>query len=384
VVGCDFSGADLVPGRDKAAHGRHGVRFEWADALQMPYDGGRFDRSRRFGVRNLALDRACASSAGSEAGGGCHLEITQRSGRALEFYSLWFDRPSAARPLRRRPELTPTTRVGCQLPQPARARRENGPRRLRGGSAARCWRRDHRDPQRHPRVSERSAYPRGDGGARRLQPLAADRLGESRTAARDDRPLRGSRSRRRRGDAAPAASGCGPMLVLLCAGEAGGTAAVRAATAIDSSTWRPWSTTTSSTRRRCGAATDRRATRGAARQATATCCSRGPSRCSPSGDAGPSSCCDARCAGPRRARAAPGRFDSRSARSLPAALPLKTAKLFRMRLLLGFDDERLAALRRPRSGSPQLLDDVPTVTGPAERTGKARGTTCSTGRSRCR
>ena len=46
--------------REKAAaRGADGVRFEWADALQLPYDAGRFDAvTVGFGVRNLAdLDR---------------------------------------------------------------------------------------------------------------------------------------------------------------------------------------------------------------------------------------------------------------------------------------------------------------------------------------
>ena len=46
--------------REKAAErGAAGVRFEWADALQLPYDAGRFDAvTVGFGVRNLAdLDR---------------------------------------------------------------------------------------------------------------------------------------------------------------------------------------------------------------------------------------------------------------------------------------------------------------------------------------
>src|SRR6201990_2744171 len=42
--------------RDKAAaRGTEGVRFEWADALELPYDGERFDAvTVGFGVRHLA------------------------------------------------------------------------------------------------------------------------------------------------------------------------------------------------------------------------------------------------------------------------------------------------------------------------------------------
>src|SRR4029077_6727607 len=56
VVGCDFSEPMLDLAREKAA-GRQaaGLRFEWADALQLPYDAGRFDAvTVGFGVRNLA------------------------------------------------------------------------------------------------------------------------------------------------------------------------------------------------------------------------------------------------------------------------------------------------------------------------------------------
>ena len=60
VVGCDFSEPMLDLAREKAAaRGAGGVRFEWADALQLPYDAGRFDAvTVGFGVRNFAdLDR---------------------------------------------------------------------------------------------------------------------------------------------------------------------------------------------------------------------------------------------------------------------------------------------------------------------------------------
>ena len=44
VVGCDFSEPMLDLAREKAgSRGAEGVRFEWADALSLPYDAGRFD-----------------------------------------------------------------------------------------------------------------------------------------------------------------------------------------------------------------------------------------------------------------------------------------------------------------------------------------------------
>src|SRR6201995_3163362 len=60
VVGGDFPEPMLDLAREKAAErGTQGVRFEWADALELPYDGERFDAvTGGFGARNLAdLDR---------------------------------------------------------------------------------------------------------------------------------------------------------------------------------------------------------------------------------------------------------------------------------------------------------------------------------------
>lgn len=98
VVGCDFSEPMLDLARDKAAErGAPGVRFEWADALQLPYDAERFDAvTVGFGVRNLAdLDRGLTEMARVLKPGGraVILEITQPTRPPLSFfYSLWFDR----------------------------------------------------------------------------------------------------------------------------------------------------------------------------------------------------------------------------------------------------------------------------------------------------
>lgn len=53
---------------------------------------------------------------------------------------------------------------------------------------------------------------------------------------------------------------------------------------------------------------------------------------------------------------------------------LKTATLFECACLLGHDDEALGAFGAAIGLAFQLLDDVLDVAGPAERTGKARGT----------
>jgi geranylgeranyl pyrophosphate synthase len=53
---------------------------------------------------------------------------------------------------------------------------------------------------------------------------------------------------------------------------------------------------------------------------------------------------------------------------------LKTATLFECACLLGHDDEHLRAFGAEVGLAFQLLDDVLDVSGPPERTGKARGT----------
>src|SRR5271166_662951 len=100
VVGSDFAEGMLERARAKAAAAaRSGVRprFEWGDALALPYDSGAFDAATvGFGARNFEnLGRGLAEMARVVRPGGrvVVLEITTPARAPLSrFYGLWFDR----------------------------------------------------------------------------------------------------------------------------------------------------------------------------------------------------------------------------------------------------------------------------------------------------
>jgi demethylmenaquinone methyltransferase / 2-methoxy-6-polyprenyl-1,4-benzoquinol methylase len=99
VVGCDFAEGMLARARRKASlpGGRRvEPRFEWADALELPYEDGSFDAAAvGFGARNFSdLPRGLRELARVVRPGGrvVVLEITSPTRPPLSlFYGLWFD-----------------------------------------------------------------------------------------------------------------------------------------------------------------------------------------------------------------------------------------------------------------------------------------------------
>ena len=93
VIGIDFSEEMLARARVKAP----GVRFDRGNALELPYEDGRFDAATvGFGARNLSdLDRGLAEMGRVVRPGGrvVVLEITPPRKPPLSwFFDLWFDR----------------------------------------------------------------------------------------------------------------------------------------------------------------------------------------------------------------------------------------------------------------------------------------------------
>ena len=93
VVGSDFSEEMLKRARSKAPQ----VRFEWGNALELPYRDGEFDAATvGFGARNFSdLGRGLSEMARVVRPGGrvVVLEITTPHKPPLStFYGFWFDR----------------------------------------------------------------------------------------------------------------------------------------------------------------------------------------------------------------------------------------------------------------------------------------------------
>ena len=93
VVGSDFSEGMLARAREKSA----AVRWEWADAMALPYEDGAFAAATvGFGARNFGdLERGLAEMARVVRPGGrvVVLEITTPTRPPLStFFSVWFDR----------------------------------------------------------------------------------------------------------------------------------------------------------------------------------------------------------------------------------------------------------------------------------------------------
>ena len=100
VVGSDFAEGMLARARAKASGGdgrRVQPRFEWGDALELPYEDDSFDAATvGFGARNFTdLARGLAEMARVVRPGGrvVVLEFTTPTRAPLSlFYRLWFDR----------------------------------------------------------------------------------------------------------------------------------------------------------------------------------------------------------------------------------------------------------------------------------------------------
>ena len=251
-------------------------RFEWADALELPYGDDELRRGHRRLRRpqpRRPRPRPARDGAGRCARAAAWWSSRSRTPHAAAAVDLLLalvrPRRAAARHARRRPRrLHLPARVGASA-SPARTSwpRAMDARRPRARSAGLLRRRDHRDPRRAhagvTRPARRAAAPvTAVLDARRRPALPRAAWPRSRRASREI--AAGARRRRSASDAGATLAAGGkrlrPLLVLLCAGrrEARPTARdPRGAPRSSSSTWRRSSTTTCSTARRCAAAARR-------------------------------------------------------------------------------------------------------------------------------
>ena len=135
VVGSDFSEGMLERARTKAG-GEPGVRWEWGNALELPYADDAFDAATvGFGARNFSdLERGLAEMARVVRPGGrvVVLEITTPTRPPLStFFSIWFDRvvPTLGRFAADPEAYTYLPQVGEALPRPRGAGRRRSPAR---------------------------------------------------------------------------------------------------------------------------------------------------------------------------------------------------------------------------------------------------------------
>ena len=97
VVASDFSEEMLSRAREKGERAAVPIRFEWANAMALPYGDGEFAAATvGFGARNFSdLDRGLSEMTRVVRPGGVVvvLEITTPTRAPLStFYRLWFDR----------------------------------------------------------------------------------------------------------------------------------------------------------------------------------------------------------------------------------------------------------------------------------------------------
>ena len=409
---CDFSEQMLELARAKAArHGRTVDCVEWANALELPFRDDEFDAATvGFGARNFSdlergLSRDGARRAARRAGRDPRDHDARRGRRCRPFYALWFDRvvPAAGPARRRRRRLHAT----C----PSSVRRFPGPQRAGcdDGATAACATSATCSP---PAGSSRSTSARSRERRRRARRAATQRRGRRRgRARRRPAPRRAARARRGAGWSR-SRPGTAPTLAAPRDGDDRGRrqapapaagvprrrrarptrprgALVRAAVAVELIHSASSSTTTCSTPPRCAAARRRSSPRPGAtwRPRPATCCSRARSPSWPpaaSSDEVRALSAAASALAARRAAAARRRLDAGvSARALPAPLRAEDGAACSRRPAGSARSRRrggAASATRSRAFGRriglafQLLDDVLDVSGPAERTGKARGT----------